>query len=128
MIADVAAVDSVGEQPGTASEGVPAIQTLSFSYKPQEYATIKKVLIPINPCECNGGRFSSLDDALDFVLQHCLKYYNTTRRNIVHKYSEQIGVIDTVRGAYIPVSSIPAKEFNRVYNRSTKRIINKPLK
>ena len=125
MLTTMTTFDSVTKQPDVDRFDAPVIPSLSFSCKIQEYSTMKKVLIPINKLECSGGRFQSADDAVQFILQHCIKYYNTTKRNMVNKYAEQVSVIDVSRGAYIPLSSIPAREFNRVYNKVAKRMINK---
>ncbi len=128
MLTTINEVEGVEKDQHGDDAGLPALPSLSFSFKTQEYSTMKKVLIPINTSDCCEGKFQSLDDALQFICLHCLKYYNTTKRNIVHKYAEFVGVIDVVRGAYVPVSSVPVKEFNRVYNHVTKRLINKPQK
>lgn len=101
------------------------IPSLKLEWKTNQYAPNKSVLIPINKKSCNNGRFDSLDDAMQYIINHCLKYYGSFKRTVAHKYIDLIEVLDPADGVYIGGNLIPNKEFNKSYTRVSKRLINK---
>ena len=95
------------------------LPSLVMEWKTTPCATIKSILIPLNKRVCNNGRFNNLDDAMQFICNHCVKYYGSFKRNTARKYIDLIEVLDPLEGGYIIGASIQSKEFNKSFTRSS---------
>ena len=101
------------------------LPTLTLSWKMTSYNQPKLNLIPINFNESNGGRFNSLDEGMQFIYNHCIKYHGSFKRNYAHKYAEMIEILDPSENCYIQASSFPPKDFNKSFTRISRRLVNK---
>ena len=101
------------------------LPTLKLEWKMTAYNQPKLNIIPINPRECNGGRFDSMDQAMQFIYNHCVKFHGAFKRNFAHKYAEMVEILDPCDGVYVQASTIPQKDFNKSYMRISRRMVNK---
>lgn len=98
---------------------------ISFGTKLFEYEAQKTILIPFNGEETNNGKFNCIGDAMQAIYDHCIKYHGSFKRNLAHKYAENLQVLDIVRNAYVPLTSIAQRDFNKAFTMVSKRMINK---
>lgn len=94
--------------------GLGAFPTFSYTQN-------KMFLVPIhgNP---ENRKFSSIDQAMEIVLNHIIKHHGQMKRALAHQYGDQVEVLDITKGHYVALGSIENRFFNQSYTRVSRRL------
>jgi len=94
-------------QHGPLPEASLSINLPSYEYNQQK--------IPIIPFDRSDGMFDSLESAMKYVGQHCVKNHGLFTRQYARLYSPFCFVLDILAGGYVSMSEVGKREFNAAY-------------
>ncbi|EAX98053.1 hypothetical protein TVAG_483100 [Trichomonas vaginalis G3] len=98
---------------------IPPCPTLKLNVPSFTYNIPKIQIIPFDTKICNGGKFSTTAEAMDFIAQHCLKYHGQITKQLLKAYLPLLHVYDQCEGVYSPATRLSRRDFEAQYRRIT---------
>lgn len=93
------------------------LPSLKLTIPTFSYNVPKVQLIPFDTKLCNGGRFLTTADAMDFIAQHCMKYHGQVTKQILKAYLPMLLVYDQCEGVYSPATRLSRRDFEAQFRR-----------
>jgi hypothetical protein len=89
---------------------------LTLDLPRQQYKTVKTIMVPFDPRVSNGGKFSTLRQALTFLSKHCMAHHKTFNKNLARMYLQHCRILNFMKGGYVVPTGIPKREFDNEFN------------
>lgn len=100
----------------------PALPTLKITIPSFTYSIPKVQTIPIDTKMCNGGKFTTTAEAMDFIAQHCMKYHKQITKPLLKAYLPMLFIYDQCEGVYAPATRLSRRDFDAQYRRISKNV------
>ena len=86
------------------------------------YKTVKIVPIPFDMRQCNGGRFDSLNHAMEFVAKHCFLNHYSFTKHLAKMYMPFCRVINFATGQYEVPEHVKKADFNSAFQYAHQKL------
>ena len=96
-------------------------QRIEIKLPTYEYQPEKFVLIPFDVHKSNFGRFETIDEAITYIVAHCIKHHGTVSRQLAYTYAKFCQILSLYDGGYLRLTNIDKKIFYNAFNKYNKK-------
>ena len=83
-------------------------------------------LVPLNPEDTNGNKFTAPIDGFIYIAQHCQKYYGRFYKEVCEQHLKECYFYDFNRAEFVPFrllnKGIALQHFNKYYHQASRQL------